>query len=124
MPALLAYADSSDASQGNFLTLFVCIGAIIAVFALVATVIFVSRRNSSGRGEVILTAAVFWGIISFGSIIYAAVKQMKWTQEQQLELQSGYGDPTAVAPSWPWIMWGVLALIYVFLLVWASRKRN
>ena len=124
MLALLAYADSTDASQGNFLTIFLCIGAMAAVVALAATVIFVSRRNSTGRGEVILTTAIFWGIVSFGTIIYSAVTQMKWAQEQQLELQSGYGNPNAVAPNWPWIFWGVLAVIYVLLLTWASRKRN
>ena len=76
---------------------------MIGVFILAAIVVIVNRRGGARNAEAILTAAVFWGIISFGSIVYAGVTQMKWTQEQTLELRSGYGDPNAAPPGYPWI---------------------
>ena len=120
---MLAYADTSDPSQGNFLLILTCAGAAIAVFVLAGVAVVISKKGSEQRGDAILVAAVFWGIVSFGSIIYAAVTQMKWSQEQTLELQSGYGDPTKTPPGWPWVLWGILAGVYVLLLAWATRKK-
>jgi hypothetical protein len=121
--ALLAWADSTDPSQGNFLVLLLCAGAVIGVFILAAIVVIVNRRGGSRNGEAILTAAVFWGIVSFGSIVYAGVTQMKWAQEQTLELQSGYGDPTATPPGYPWVIWAGLGAVYLVFLVMAARKK-
>jgi Kef-type K+ transport system membrane component KefB len=121
---LLAYADNTDPSEGNFLLIFLFVAAMIAVFILAAIVVMMSRRNGSRNADAILVAAVFWGIVSFGSIIYAGVTQMKWSQEQTLELQTGYGDPTKTPPGWPWILWGILTAIYVALAIWVARKKR
>ena len=123
MAPLLAYADNTDTSEGNFLMLFLCAGAVIGVFVLAGMVVVVSRRGGHRYADAILTFAVFWGMVSFGSIIYAAVTQMKWSQEHLLELQSGYGNPANVGPGWPWGLWVGLGVVYVALLGWAALRK-
>jgi Tfp pilus assembly protein PilO len=52
---------------------------------------------------------------------------VKWRNEYNLQLQSGYLDPQNLAakPSLPWILWIALAVAYVAMLGWAlALKRS
>jgi hypothetical protein len=117
---LLAYADNVDFSNANFIVILSCAAAAIGIAFMSGLLIFLSRRMGHRYADAILTCSIFWSIISLGSVVYAAVTQMKWSQEHQLELQSGYGNPADVGPAWPWIFWAGLGVAYGALLAWTA----
>jgi hypothetical protein len=120
MVATIAYADNVDFSNANFVVILSCAAAAIGISFMSGFLIFLSRRINHRHADAILTCAIFWSLISLGSVIYAAVTQIKWAQEHQLELQSGYGNPANVGPAWPWMLWAGLAVAYAALLAWTA----
>jgi hypothetical protein len=120
MNTLLAYADNVDYSNSNFVLILSCAGAAIGISVLSGLLIILSRRMGHRYADAILTCSIFWSIVALGSVVYAAVTQMKWAQEHQLELQSGYGDPNAVGPAWPWMVWAGLGVAYALLVAWTA----
>jgi hypothetical protein len=119
----IAYADNSEISQGNFIFLLIFAGTAIAIFLLAGILIITSRRRDHRNADAILTCSIFWAILSLGSVLYAAVTQMKWSQEHLLELQSGYGNPADVGPALPWAIWAGLGVAYAALFAWSAIKQ-
>lgn len=122
MNALLASAESWDPTQTELLLILVCAAGIGAVCGLVGLIVIFAKRKRHAHAQQIITAALFWGLIALGSIIYATITQLMWAREYLLELLSGYGDPNAAGPRLPWIAWGALAAGYLALLGWCAWK--
>jgi hypothetical protein len=115
----LAYAASADSSPTNLEIvlggLFIVTLVAILAFALIA----VTRNRAPRRSEVIAVGAFFWAAISIGTLIYAGVSRMNWEKEHQLQLESGYLDPTAPddSPPLPWKTWTVLGGLYAVAVI-------
>lgn len=120
MSALLANAESWDATQTDFVLILLCATGIGIVCALVAVVFLLGRRSRHRRAGAIGVAAMFWGLISVGSILYVTITQLSWAKSNFLELLSGYGDPGEKAPALPWLLWTALAGFYLLMLGWIT----
>jgi hypothetical protein len=127
MYSLLASADSGDPNASN---LPIVLGGllVLAVIALLAFVlIFLSRTRGHRHAELITTATVFWALITAGSLLYAGERQMDWSKQYTLRLETGYLDPqdTSDAPRLPWGIWSGLGIAYGAMLIWSlSRKED
>jgi hypothetical protein len=124
MNSLLAYADSSDATQTTFIVLLLCIAGIVGICFLVGLLVLLSRRHERYFAERIGTAAVFWGIIASGNIIYVTVTQVKWKQQHYQDLLTGYANLQESAPSFPWVLWTALIIVFAVLLVMTISRRT
>jgi Kef-type K+ transport system membrane component KefB len=118
MGSLLAYADNTDATQGNFVSILICAAGVVAVAGMAAVVIALAKRRGNRNAEVIFTGMIFWAIVSLGSIVYATITQMKWASDHLKDLESGYGNPADVGPGWPIVLWGVLGAVWVLVMGW------
>jgi hypothetical protein len=121
---LLAYAESWDSTESNFVLVGSCGLGIVVVGGLVGLIVILTRRTAHRHAAQLTTAAMFWGLISVGTIFYATAVQLNWDKEHLLDVLSGYGDPQAAGPSLPWILWGALAAIYLLLLSWTAWKKT
>ncbi len=115
----LAYADASDPSQSNLLLVLLGIGVILVtcVLAFVPVGMAWSRRHR--RSDVVVAAAVLWGLVTVGSIVSTMAAQMQWSREHVLRMKTGYFDPDdrTGAPMRPWVLWAGLGTAYGGLLV-------
>lgn len=118
MTDLLANAESWDPTQTEFVLILLCSSGIAGVCIMVGAIVLIAKRSAHRHAAQLTTAAMFWALVAIGSIICATISQLMWSKEYFLELLSGYGNPQEPAPALPWILWGVLAHIYLFLLAW------
>jgi hypothetical protein len=119
----LAYADNFDASNSNFTFVLMCGAAVAGIGLLTGLVILLGRRSAHPHSPQIDAAAILWGIITLGSIIYAASAQLAWAKQHYQDFASGYGDPRDAAPAYPWGLWCALAAIYLVILGWSGWKK-
>ena len=124
MSFILAYAENWDPTQVDFILILLCAAGIASTGGLVGLIVLLARRMGHRHAEQIDTAAMFWGLIAAGSIVYAVVTQLAWFKTHNLELMSGYGNPKAVGPPLPWVLWSALAGIYLLLMGWTVWKKN
>jgi hypothetical protein len=126
MASVLAYADTTDPSQLNFLVLLTAVLLIGAVCVLTFLVVFLARSRGHRQAESILVLALFWACLTGGSFVYSAVSRLKWSQENTLRLETGYGNPqdNSDAPQFPWLAWLALAVGYGMLIMWAASQNN
>jgi ABC-type cobalamin transport system permease subunit len=120
---VLAYAQKSGSNVSDVTFVTVGLGIIAAACALVCAVIALAVRRRHRQHEVILVAAIFWGVISAASVGKALMDQAKWSDESILRLQSGYyteAQAQADAPRLPLVSWTILAGAYGALLIWSS----
>jgi hypothetical protein len=126
MYGVLAYADSGD--SGNASLMLVLAGAaIVAVMAVLACVVIIlARRRGHRQADGIMAAAILWGVLGAGSLIYTLQTQMSWSREYNLRLSTGYLDPADVgdAPKLPWGLWGGMGVAYVGMVGWAGRGKR
>jgi hypothetical protein len=115
---LLANAESWDPTQTDFVLILLCTIGIGIICGLVGLVFILVRRTAHPYAAQISASAMFWGVVSAGSIVYATITQLIWAKQNVLDLLSGYGDPQAVGPHLPWLTWGALMAIYGLILVW------
>ena len=119
MKGILANAESWDPTNTELVLILLCSGGIIAVCAMAGFVVIVIKRRQHAHTQAIFTIVMFWALFALGSVIYATITQLNWNKQYLLELLSGYGDPNAVGPALPWVMWGALVFAYLGLLMWS-----
>jgi hypothetical protein len=126
MAALLASAEHTDLTgpQWSMILIGLLVLAVVAALALVP--IGAARRRRPGRAEAIVVGALFWALLSAGSIIKFVLAKVEWSQEYVLLIKTGYYDPadTSGAPAWPWGLWGGLALAFAVLLACSLSRRR
>jgi hypothetical protein len=106
--------------------LVVISAALVLVVAGAAFVpLRLAWRGRHRQVEAITTTILFWGLAAAGSLIWAANAEFKWNQEYTLRIESGYADPRDLsgAPQLPWMLWGILAGVYVGLILWSASRR-
>ncbi|MGD0388253.1 MAG: hypothetical protein ABSC42_04780 [Tepidisphaeraceae bacterium] len=126
MSCLLAYAESGDPNAMNLVIILGGIGIVAATAILAFALIFTARARGHRHAEFILVAAVFWGLITVGSLMYAGEAQLNWSKEYTLRLETGYLDPqdTSDAPRLPWGIWTGLGVAYGAMMAWALCQRR
>ena len=126
MSCLLAYAESGDPNAMNLVIILGGIGIVAATAILAFALIFTARARGHRHAEFILVAAVFWGLITVGSLMYAGEAQLNWSKEYTLRLETGYLDPqdTSDAPRLPWGIWTGLGVSYGAMMAWALCQRR
>lgn len=107
----MAYAEVPDASEPGLRLVVLCVGVAAAGIVLGLIPIGVaSSRRSRWIGPVVL-ASLVWTVLACGHVLYASVRQLNWSREHSLRLQSGYYDATDLAdePAPPqWLMVGIV----------------
>jgi uncharacterized membrane protein len=126
MTPTLAYAEPASSSSDNLEIVMISLGviAISCVLAFVPLALCWARHHR--QTETVMAAAVLWGVVTAGSIIFAISAQMKWSHERLLRIESGYYDPQdqSDAPAKPFTIWGALAIAYGGLIAWAASQKN
>ncbi len=123
----LAYAEGGDSSVLNLRIVLVSLGVIAGtvILALIPICIAWSRRHR--RSDVILAAAVVWGVLAGAIVLRWAVAEIQWSREWTMRIKSGYFDPNdqSDAPLRPWKLWTGLGLGYGALVIWSliGKKR-
>jgi heme/copper-type cytochrome/quinol oxidase subunit 1 len=126
MSGVLAYAESGDPNAMN-LPMILGGAAIVVVIAVMTFILLaVARSREHRQREFIFVVAIFWALISIGSLFYAGDTQINWSNEQTLRLQTGYGNPqdTTGAPALPWAIWTGLAAAYAAMLIWSISQKQ
>jgi uncharacterized integral membrane protein len=125
MLSLLAYADTTDTTQTNLPLVLYCIGGVIVAGFLAFLIVLLARSRRHRQAEALITIAVFWAFCVIGTVAWASVTQLKWSQEYILRLQTGDVDPTdqSAAPQLPWLFWIILAAVYVLLIFWVISQK-
>jgi hypothetical protein len=122
----LAYAESADPSSTDLAIVLGGAFIIAIASALASVLIFTSRARRHRQTELITAAAILWGLIAAGSLIYAQESQMNWSKEYKMRLETGYLDPrdTSDAPKLPWGIWTGLGVAYGAMLVWSLSRHT
>jgi hypothetical protein len=124
MASLLGYADVADQSNRAIVIIVVCSGILVlsAGLAFVPMAIAWSRRHH--QAETIVPIALLWGLATAAVSIYAYITQTNWSKERMLRIESGYFDPqdNSGAPALPWVLWLVLAIVFLMLVAWSLAK--
>ncbi|HEY2584641.1 MAG TPA: hypothetical protein VGI81_02625 [Tepidisphaeraceae bacterium] len=122
---LLGRAESVDPTLGSLVTVLTCAGIVlgVAVAASIPVMIAWSRRHR--RADWVITLAILWGVLTVVSVASFVLKEMKYSHEHVLAIESGYFDPNDVsdAPPPPLTMWAILGVGYLALLAWPLLRR-
>jgi hypothetical protein len=121
---LIAYADNTDYSPANLAAVMKWAGAMLGVALLAGAVVVIARRRSHTGFEKVATVAVFWAIVTGGTVIHTLMQQADWAREQSTVLREGYLSPEGSGPGWPWGMLAGLGVGYAGLVVWAVAGRR
>jgi hypothetical protein len=118
----LARAESVDQTVNNLSTILTC-GFIVLVagaIAFIPVLIAWSRRHRYSEG--IVAVAMLWGLCTVLSVASTTLASTKYEHEHELQIESGYYDPTDVsdAPTKPWLTWAALGAGYCALIGWAA----
>jgi hypothetical protein len=118
----LAYADASDTSGSSLTAILVFAFLFFVVLVLGVIPPLLARRRMHAQLEGLLVAIFFWAVATIATLIYTANAQINWSNERVIRLQSGYGGDhvDASAPTPPWLIIGVLGVVYIALAAWAS----
>ncbi len=119
MPCALAYADTTDPTQTNFLILLLCILLIGCVCGMAFLVLLLARSRRHRRVEYLTVLTIFWAFLTAASLAYSAVTRLDWSQENALRLETGYGNPDDNPPQLPWKTWVALAAAWGGLITWS-----
>lgn len=125
MMPLLASAASADSDGSQLSAILVSLLVIGIVGVMIVIPIAVARRRLLRRAEAVTVVAILWGLLSAGSVIYFWLAELRWSQEYDSLIKTGYYDPQDLsgAPAWPWWQWILLAVTYGALIVY-SRSRK
>jgi uncharacterized membrane protein len=127
MYAFLAYADSSDPSSTNLLMILGGVAILAVVVVLAFVLVTIAKAREHRRADAIMTAAFFWAILTAATLLYAGQAQMRWSKEYNLQLETGYLDPSNQSgrPVLPWKIWTGLGIAYGAMLACSlSQKRD
>jgi glucan phosphoethanolaminetransferase (alkaline phosphatase superfamily) len=122
---LLAYADANDTTNASIAVLVISSAIFVLAVAAAMFPICIAWKRRIAQSDVVIPLCILWALAGAAVSIYAYVSQTRWTTEYMLNIATGYFDPrdTSDRPSLPWVLWYVLAILYVLLIVWASRAR-
>lgn len=126
MMLLLANAEPTDLSESQLPVILACLLVIVVAAAMTVIPIAIATRRSHRRMDVVIAAALAWGLAAAASVIYFWLAEIQWSQEYQRMIKTGYFDPqdTSGAPAYPWQQWIVLAAVFVGLIAYTMfRKR-
>jgi hypothetical protein len=121
---LLAYADPTDQSNPSIQIVVNSSGIVLVAAALALVPICIAWKRRHRQSETIVPIGIVWGLATASVCIYVYITQSNWAKERMLRIMSGYYDPqdNSSAPALPWVMWFVLAAIYVALILWSMRS--
>jgi hypothetical protein len=121
----LASAESGDPNAANLPIVLAGLFILAMIAMLAFAVILVSRARKHRHAESITVAIVFWAIIAAGSLLWAGERQMDWSKQYTLRLETGYLDPqdTSDAPQLPWLLWSGLGIAYGAILIWSLKQK-
>jgi len=122
----LANAEQPDTSDASIAISVVSAGIIFLAAAAAFVPVAIARRRRNRQSETIVPLSIVWALATVAVSIYAYISQTRWTREYTLRIESGYFDPQdkSGAPALPWLLWGVLAALYVVLIAWAAMARD
>jgi hypothetical protein len=126
MRIFVASAVRTDLSGSQWFIILTGVAILAVVAVLTAIPIGLARRRSAGRSEGVTVAAVFWGVASAGSVLWYYLAKLRWADEYQRLVESGYYDPRDLSgqPAWPWPLWLLLAVVFCALLAWSFRRKS
>jgi predicted permease len=121
-----ANADQPDTSDASIALIVVSAGIILLAAAAAFIPVAIARRRRHRQSETIVPLSIVWALATVAVSIYAYISQTRWTREYTLRIESGYFDPQdkSGAPALPWLLWGVLAAIYLLLIALAALARE
>lgn len=123
---LLASAQATDlyGPQGVDVLIGFAAAAGAALLAILPVALASSRRHRQSHS--ILAATVVWALVTAGSVGYVVISRLHWSREWMLRVNTGYYDPQDLSgqPTWPWVFWTGLALVYGLLCLWSSRRNS
>jgi hypothetical protein len=122
----LGYADSNDTTNASIAVLVISSGIIVLAIAAAMLPICIAWRRRIRQSDAVVPLCILWALSIAAVSIYAYVSKTRWNAEYTLRIESGYFDPrdTSDAPSPPWVLWYVSAVIYILLIVWAARAKQ
>jgi hypothetical protein len=122
----LAYAQPTDQSGTGVVVIMMAATAIAVAAAVAFVPVAIAWRRRHRRADLILAVAIVWAALAAGSVIVTVSKQMDWSKERTLRIESGYYDPndTTAAPPWPWTTWGALGGVYAAWAVWSCSGQG
>src|ERR1700722_3177775 len=124
MSFAIAYADAPDDPNSAVLIVLVSAGLLVlsAGMAFVPVCLAWARRHR--HSDVIVPLAILWALIAVISFIFTFVSQYHWSKNRMVLIESGYYDPQDVsgAPSFPWVLWIGLGVVYVGLILWSLMR--
>jgi len=124
MYSVLAYADTTDSSGTNLVLALGGLFIIVATAALMLVLIFSARARRHPRAEIITAAAVFWALLTAGSLLFTVEQRVDWSKNYTLRLMTGYPQDTSDKPKLPWAVWAELGAGYGAMLVWSLCQKR
>jgi hypothetical protein len=120
-----ANAQPQDFSASGLMTILICAALMLGVLGLALVPLAIARRRNLPTQN-LLVGIIVWALIACGSLISAALNQMQFEKDYMSDLQSGYLNPSDMsgAPTWPWILWIALAVVYAGMLIGACVRRR
>jgi hypothetical protein len=122
----LAYAETPDSGAVNLAKVLGGLGILVVTALLIAVIVGISRARKHRQADAILVAALFWGVLAAGSMMYAAATQLNWSKEYTTRIESGYYDPrdSSDKPTLPIALWTGLGVAYAAMLGWAAYRQQ
>lgn len=126
MHNVLAYADTTDSSGTNLVLAMAGLFIVVATAALILVLIYLARARRHPQAELITVAAIFWALLTAGSLLYAVEKRVDWSKNHDLQVKTGYLDPRDISdkPKLPWAIWSELGVGYGAMLVWMLCQKR
>jgi hypothetical protein len=126
MWSTIASAASGDSNATSLPIILAGLFILALIAAMAFAIILISRAKRHRHTESITVAIVFWSLIAAGSLLYAGERQIDWSKQYNMELQTGYLDPqnTEDAPKLPWVLWSGLGAAYIALLAWSLNPKS
>jgi hypothetical protein len=123
---MLAYAESTDATNSNMMIVLISAGVVIAVSVLAIIPIRLAWSRRHKQSDAIFAMTVLWALLTAGTVVAMSMTQFKWSNERLLRIQSGYYDPldNSDAPKWPVRSGAALAVAYATLIIWPLAQRR
>jgi len=121
MLPVLAYAEAPDTSNTPLVIVLLGTAIIVVTTILIIIIIGLARSRRHSYGSIICSMALLWGLLASLSSGYACIRQLNWSKERMMRINTGYYDShdNSDAPRLPWVTWAGLAASYAVLAIWA-----
>ena len=121
---ILASAPIAPSADSNVELVLISAGVVLVTSVLAFIPIQMARVRHHRNRDAIAAILVLWGLLTAGSISYSIMKQMDWATTYNQRIETGYYDPqdTSDKPTPPVALWSGLGIVYVAMVIWASRR--